>query len=301
MKIYYDNSANAELTCHRRAQYRLLYGIESKPSAEMLFGSAAHRVLECICRGATDSYDDKNQPIPFGQPLAAQYIEQIPQLVDDATTRFTLNSLQLPKFRVLVRWLLDHEIAPTPIIIHHGIPAVELKFTVPHGELVLCGTMDNITIENDTLVVTDYKFTTSKYPSDYLRDYNLKTQLWFYMYVIKHWGSQFLPSKYIGMPLAARIRAVFYENGLDTRDTTLTLYSDYIDQEMSRIMTTMVGRLREVIAYHNVGELAPKTGMATGACYKCPYAYICQLHNDKEERKQIEQAPKSQYNPLTFR
>lgn len=301
MKIYYDNSANAELVCHRRAQYRLLFGIETKPSAEMQFGSAAHRVLECVCRGATDSYDDKNQPVPFGAPLPAEYIMQLPQLIDDATTRFTLNSLQLPKFRVLTRWLIEHDIAPEPIELVHGTPAVELKFTVPHGELVLCGTMDNLSVENDKLVVTDYKFTTSKYPSDYMREYRLKTQLWFYMYVIKHFGSQFLPSKYIGMPLAARIRAVFYENGLDTRDTELCLCDDYVDTAMSSIMTQMVARLRAVMAYHNNNELAPKTGMATGSCYKCPFAYICQLHNDAEERKQIEQASKKQYNPLLFR
>lgn len=303
--MLYDNSANSELSCLRKAQLSLFYGVDRKPSVEMIFGSAVHRVLECIAKGLIDDVSDSNKPIPFGRKLDSNNIIAQMQLIEDALNRYSLNALMLPKFRELTKWLTAQDVVPALIPLHHNQPAAEVKFLVTdnnrYPSIEFCGTIDCISVENDVLILTDYKCTKSKYPSDYLRDYKLKSQLPFYMWIIENYGSQFLPSKYIGMPLAGRIRGIFYENGFDIRDGETLIWNDEHRRQIQFIINHMTQQLRWVEEHHKNNLLAPKTGMATGACYRCPHAHICMMHDTPEELRYIQSATKTTYNPLTFR
>jgi len=304
--MLYDNSANSQLSCLRKAQLSLFYGVDSRATPEMKFGSAVHRVLECLAKGHIDGVDDDNKPVPFSTPLNDNIVFKHIQLCEDATNRHELNSLQLPKFRELVRWLLSYDFEFNTLVpLQHGAVAAEVKFKVTdynrYPGIEFCGTIDRIDLVDDVLYVTDYKCTKSKYPSDYLRDYKLKSQLPFYLWIIENYGSQFLPSRYIGMPIAARIRGIFYEGGFDIRDGETMLWNDQHRRQIQFIINHMTQQLHWVAQHQEHNLLAPKTGMATGACYRCPHEHICMMHDDKAELAYIKTAPKTTYNPLNFR
>lgn len=302
--IRYDNSAHGAMSCMRRAQYLLALGIQSKASAEMTFGSAVHRVLECIAKGYTQP-EGTPLPIPL---LPDDPLENINPLLEDARSRYNLTGLQLPKFKLLVEELAvngDTHIAKA-ISLVHGRPAIEYKFEVQCKDFVFCGTIDCLGVEDlggiPHLLLTDYKATTSKYPSDYLRDYKLKSQLPFYMYMLQNYGHQFLPSKYVGLPLAARIRGIFYEcSPFDFRDSEIMFYTPTIAKQIHDIIKQGITYLGTIHAMTRDDELAPKWGMATGACYRCPYDYICRMNDEVRERSEIASIQRSAYDPLKFR
>ena len=305
--IRYDNSAHSAMACMRKAQYLLALGIQSNSSAEMIFGSAVHRVLECIAKGYIHPADlpesSPNLPLNPDDPL-----ENITPLVEDARSRYSLTSLQFPKFKLLVEDLaLNADLRiPTPITLVHGRPAIEYKFTVKCHDFDFCGTIDCLGLEDlggvPHLMLTDYKATTSKYPTDYLRDYKLKSQLPFYMYMLQNYGSQFLPSKYVGLPLAARIRGIFYEcSPFDFRDSEIMFYTPTIAKQIYDIIQQGITYLGTIHAMTRDDVLAPKWGMATGACYRCHYDTICRMNDEVREREHIAKTPRSAYNPLTFR
>lgn len=304
--MLYDNSANSQLSCLRKAQLSLFYGVDCKASPEMRFGSAVHRVLECIAKKHVDGVDENNHATPFTTPLNDNLLCKHIQLCKDATNRHELNSLQLPKFKELVRWLLARDLElDTLATLHHGAPAAEVKFRVTDDKrypgIEFCGTIDRLDIIDQVIYITDYKCTKSKYPSDYLRDYKLKSQIPFYLWIIENYGSQFLPSSYIGMPLAGRIRGIFYEGGFDIRDGETMLWNNHHRRQIQFIINHMTQQLHWVAEHHKRDVLAPKTGMATGACYRCPHEHICMMHDDKTELDYIKTAPKTTYNPLNFR
>lgn len=291
-----DNSALAEFSCLRRAQLRLCFGIKGYESPEMLFGSAAHRAVECINKGKCNPHNAG----PELFPLEGDELDHVSQIMRDVSQRYAIPELDRPRLRILVEQLVigkDRWI-PKPISDQY----VEYKFSIPgDGGLTFCGTLDLIGIESGHLVVTDWKFTTSKYPADYLRDYKLKTQLYFYLYMLTQYR-HLLPDEYRHLPMAARIRGVFASlSPLEIRDSEFAYLTPSIADEMHWILEDTERKYRYIRELTDGAILAPKNGMSTNACYRCPYARICANHDPNVEYTMVNDSPKAIYDPMKFR
>lgn len=294
MKLHLDNSAFQLLACSRRAQLRVISGIEEPSGGAADFGSAAHRALELLDKG--------HSPEDMVQAL-------------HSTNQF--NEADIPKAISLVNFFKLNRRIPDPITLANGLPAVEVKFSHRYGhfivpnasellEIYLEGTIDRIHIEDDILVITDYKTCADVTPykmEKKMKSYALQFQLPFYLYALKNFG--ILPASYLEYIKEDRYRLeiqLMFHNTAPPTFKKVPRYAfpeDFIDREVPLIINTKVS---EYVALAQLTQPAPHTGMTVyQACDYCGYRNACLVMGTAREAELLERLPIKEYNPLTFR
>ena len=292
MKLHLDNSAFQLLSCDRKAQLRVIQGVTdgSNPAAD--FGSAAHVALELLDKGHS------------------------PEEMVSTLHKKDLNEADIPKAISLVSFFKLGRKIPDPIDLN-GSPAVEIKFSYRYGnfilpnsaeliEVYLEGTIDRIHIEDDILVVTDYK--TAADATTYLIDkkiksYALQFQLPFYLYALKNFN--ILPASYLEYITENRYRLEIQLMFHNTQPPTFrkavrhAFSEDFIDREVPLIINKKVAQYIELA---QLTTAAPHTGMTVyKACDNCGYRQACLVMGTAREGELLARFPVKEYNPLTFR
>jgi len=314
-RILYDNSANSELRCPRRAQLKLMLGLHTPADRNMLFGSAFHRAVESLSKWELPTEDGSYESFNLerfqlnGQPntLAITQAASV-----EAANHYNLQGLDEDKLAIIVRKFYLEGQVPKPALGINSKPTVEIKFAQQLGKdeppVVLCGTIDNLTVttlgtdKTPYLVVTDYKSTSHKSPSHHLKGYMLDSQLPFYLWFLFHFRHTILPLELLALPLAARIRGIYVDlSPVFFADSDVITMSPRVIKDMDAVVNDSVNQLHYVHDLTKRDQLAPKLGIARGACKNCDFAHICIMHNEERERATIAAAPKRTYDPAKFR
>ncbi len=313
-KILYDNSANSELRCPRRAQLKLMLGLHTPADRNMLFGSAFHRAVESLSKWELPATDTAPARSFNSDIYMLDGTHNVLAIVQDAcveaAAHYNLQGLDEDKLALIVRKFYLEKQIPKPVLDLNGRPAVEIKFAYELGRdnppIYLCGTIDNLTVEKlgNTyyLIITDYKSTSHKSPSHHLKGYMLDSQLPFYLWFLYHFRHTILPPELLSLPLAARIRGIYVDmSPVYFADSDVITMSPRVMQDMDEIINDSVALFKNI---HNLtarNQLAPKLGIARGACKNCDFSHICIMHNEERERTAIAVAPKRVYDPAKFR
>lgn len=287
-----DNSAFSLLSCQRRFQLRVIEGRSSGRGDAASFGDAVHKMLEFLDKG--DSVDTM--------------IEKIHKLK---------LATDIPKALSLVTFFRMSRRLPAPLKLLDGSLAVELKFSHKYASLLLPsshelldiyleGTIDRIDIEDDVLVIRDYKTTQAATPykiSDVLSSYALSFQLPFYLYALRHFG--ILPASYQEYITARKYRMEILLLAGNTSPPTFKTYlrhafnDDFIDREVPLIINS---KIQEAVNIASLTTPAPHTGMTVyKACDNCEFRPACLVMGEAREDEILSRYDPVPYNPLSFR
>lgn len=289
MDINLDNSALSTLSCRRKFQLTVLEGLvsplEDKPQA---IGNATHKVIESVDLGSS---------------------------LDDAITEHTGNVDPLTLRKITTFFLATNKLPPAIII--NDKPAVEVKFKYHYGKYLLpdgkevnvylSGTIDRIHVENDRLIITDYK--TAADGSEYLQDkkkesYRLSFQLPFYVFALLKSG--ILPAEYEALlkdrQYSSQFILMFYNNNPPRYvKVPFAAYPDYfIHNEVPYIINTKIAQAIQVAQLKN--EPAPHDGMTVyKACEYCDFRPACLHMGEAKGAEYLERFNRRIYDPMTFR
>lgn len=291
MEINLDNSALSTLSCRRKFQLTVLEGLVNPiPDKAIETGNTAHKVLEDVDLGLS---------------------------IDDAIAKNENINVDPLTIRKIITFFVATNKLPPPIVMTDGKPAVEVKFKyhygkylLPNGDSIdvnLSGTIDRIHVENDRLIITDYK--TAADGSEYLQDkkkesYRLSFQLPFYIFALLKSG--ILPAEYETLlrerKYSAQFILMFYNNNPPRFvRVPFSAYPDYfIHNEVPYIINTKIAAAIEVMKLKN--EPAPHDGMTVyKACEYCDFRPACLHMGEARGAEYLERFSRRVYDPMTFR
>jgi len=291
MKIHLDNSAFSLLSCARKFQLRVVEGKKEGRGPEAAFGDGVHKLLEHIDKGSSpDEALSKVHKISLG--------------------------IDLPKALSLVTFYKMSRTLPPPIELPSG-PAVEVKFSHKYASILLPnshelldihleGTIDRIHLDDDILVLLDYKTTAAATP--YLLDkalasYALSFQPAFYLFALKNFG--ILPASYLDYITNRHYRIEIHLLAYNMSPPVFKKHirhafnDDFIDREVPLIVNS---RINAAVEIAGMTGPAAHTGMCVyKACDNCGYRPACLVMGEAREDEILSRYPIEPYAPLTWR
>lgn len=291
MILRLDNSALQLLHCKRRFQLTVIEGRRGPPDPVLSIGSALHIVLEYIDKG-------------LGLDTAI------------ATVKERYPTVDVGKVISTITMYLATVTSPPPLSLCDNTPAVEVKFTYPYASVItpqgdkvdveLVGTIDRMHIDNDWLVIRDYKSgiaATDSMITSTLSNYDLTFQLPFYLYCMKNSGT--LPAVYKDYIANHRYRTEIHHLFYNTKPPTIKrrtwqpFNTDFIDREVPLIINA---RISEAIQVAGLDRPAPHDGLNVyKACTYCPYKPACLSMGTDREVEFLSRFEITPYDPLSFR
>lgn len=284
-----NHSAIKLLACPRRYQLRVLRSLKEPTNASLSIGSAVHGLLEAFQKGPRnlqalriDKADGTFEEMPF--------VNAVPAICD----KYNVASLDRGKVYGAALAAIPKLTLP---LYHNEKPLVELKLTIPLDDgVILQGTIDDVTLTNQGVLITDHKTTSYMTISDIAKRYGYSSQVHFYGGLLARAREQYLPPHVQDIPIFGRYHVI----GLNKSPVT-TQFTPPVQCDVDRandIVTRAADLMRDIAAIDKTGSYALPTGMADNACYKCPYVNVC---HSKNIDKAVEEAEKEPYNPMTFR
>lgn len=192
-----------------------------------------------------------------------------------------------------------------------GKPATEVTFSIPYYEdayiiVNLCGTIDKIgKIKGGGYAIGDWKTTASWDEKAYLRDYDMKSQLRFYLLSLKLMNRHFPESQLgkIGLgDTGAFIDGVFLkEKQLDLAVKRSDVFQFGKDLELFE--RGLVRRIKQFSQAIQDGDVLLKEGIVLNTCerkyFKCPFFQVCRANNPAiEELVMTRDFVQRTYDPL---
>lgn len=291
MNLLLDNSALSLLFCKRKFQLTVINGLAKEEEENLNQGSAFHIIQEHRSKG--DSMD--------ASIVAAE--KKYPNLSLD---------------KVLGASVMYNTVSKLPPAIEiNGVKAIEYKFRFVYGNYImphlpepvtieLCGTLDHLGIEGDTLVFIDFKAPAAKSPAHMERimdSYLLSFQVPFYIWAICKSGM--LPAPYLELVKSGRYRSelhfVFYncEPPIVKKQRRGAFSSEFLDREVPHIVNS---KIQEAINIAVSATSAPHDGMNVyNACTYCQFKPACMELGTEKEIEYLSRFPAKQYNPMEFR
>lgn len=281
--IYLNNSSFYEMSCARRYYYRVVKGAApTEKSDSLIYGTFFHRVMQSIGPETT---------------LADLTLINKPKGFDDLPLQVAVNMCQLALklFR------------ENPAIYGECEREHFFEYESPYSPNVTrCGTADVLSFNGpaNTIDVYDYKTTAKPINGGFYVDYALKSQPYTYMICLKEYAkseSCTLPDKFKELLAAGRVRFAYIfvkynEPQLIVVNAPIYAASDALNKYSDVILE------HEILAaelHKRPIEFAVKQGMFNGACYRCPYKFVCSKHDADKEAAAIEKWPGGlkPYNP----
>jgi hypothetical protein len=269
--IYLDASSLKYLACEQRYAYSTIAGLRhTNPSDVLDCGSAIHKFAELYATGV--EYVD----------ALSQAISAYPRADKQAMIKVCAGreSIRIP-----------------PALMLNGKHAVEFYFEVPWRAtvidgvvyaIVICGTIDHLALDGQTIRIIDYKSTRKWKVEDIEKKYAYEVQLRFYPWVLKKFGAALLPIELYNIAYAGRMTAqvcAVQVSGNNPRWILLSPQSltehqyQVFDFEMESVLQQIVElRIRD----------PKRNGLLSNLCEWCDYAPLC--HAQSESVKDIVQS-----------
>ena len=156
-------------------------------------------------------------------------------------------------------------------------------------------------------MIDDHKTTEKTIDGELLRNYDLKSQPFFYTIAMRDLALQD-PEQFatMGLPAAAlqaaingriKFRYHFYSFGKD--EIVSTPYRLYNELELAEYERLFFEKELLAVYLHLNPAASTKDGTLTGACYFCPFKGICSLHDPEAEADRFSKWPLgfAEYNP----
>ena len=285
--FHFNNSSLQYLSCARRYYYQVVKGLLPPPGGNKYTaaGLGFHKMMQLV---GTDGWasvalrvmtDETNIPpsikkLPMPQRLqlagtADRIFQQHPELFQPNSLRehwfsFTLNE-------DFGQPLLDGEMcAAAP-----------------------CGTIDNLSIISDTLVLTDYKTTSKPIDPALTAGYKLTSQRFFYQMAALVME---LPKEMAILRDSLKVAWRYCYVQVESGDYYLEEPQLFDEYQLQHFRGLILDKAILAAAIHADPNLAVKEGILTGQCWKCPYSSIC-LAADEEAAMQSWYYGSQPYNP----
>lgn len=284
MDLLIDASALKDLACSRRFQFKILWGYRTEKSWYVKIGSAVHKLIELYSKGELDKFSI----IQMMQFLSDRNLD--PEK-DSTPIKASLDAIRAHRMGEVVT---DKD----------GVVGIEYRFLIKYAtidttQVYLCGTIDRIEwVEDMPGVVTldDWKSTSKPHQGIYTaNDFAASLQLYFYLYVFKH----YLKEKFPDVKGAfARIKAIHYNcfPGVVQPSSDVDLTPD-IEAAIPLMLHDAVQKIINIDSLEE--KIAYPEGLMYGECNRCDFWPVCQLKSEKEQKEYLHNNYKyKQYNPL---
>lgn len=285
--IYINSSALKLASCRRRFVLTQQGYAPEEPadSREILrTGNALHKFAELFTTLSGDT-------VEAARSAAAEYPDVARSIIIAAAGT-----------RIRVR-------IPPPIVVG-GRPAVEFKFRLPwyafeyagkQYQIVLCGTMDHIAIDQGLVTIFDYKSTRKRMADYALKKYEHSSQFAFYQWIMYKFASR------LGLPLdvanlvrsgkvASRVVPILIAAKEPiwvigpTRALSVYQFDEYEHHLRNLLFNTLVPAMLD-------GSTAAD-GMVNDSCQYCLFHKFCYEPNEERAREIFQSYPIKPYDPL---
>ena len=316
--ILVDASSFSKLNCKLKFYLHVIEGYTTiQKAADIEFGSALHLYKEhLIITG--------NQQTATS--IAVDYYRELCDSGDlwfkkgkeHLTPEFLRNICSLYYMHYYMDGYEDLEIVKV-----NDKPIVEHKVIYPLHEaetfrIMLAGTIDALCYNPriDQYFIVDLKSTSAPSPEDYLKQYEMSTQLWTYMTLIDIFGNENPQSFYgalQGKQLNALIDGIFLNKNLSKIKFKRNLPIPFDEHKAEEYWLSMSNRIASIISAIKLQAecpelmlLPPREGLVTGACVErfsvCPFFEACSTADSANTIKHLldGQYIKQYYNPLLF-
>jgi len=172
------------------------------------------------------------------------------------------------------------------------LPASEVTFEIDYYEdefikVILAGTIDGIgKITNGCYAIRDFKTTSSAEQNEYLDDYEMSTQLRFYIFslVLMHRIHPDSPLGQIGgTRIGAFIDGIFIKPKLTNNEYQRSKIFQFSEDEMAEFETNLNELIKKISRYIETGMWLRREGIVNGACKpgygKCSFWNVCRSGN----------------------
>lgn len=281
-EFYFNNSALQVLGCGRQYFYTYILGLKSPGKNQYLtLGSVFHEMMERVGRNGESAFTflftNKPKHLDKLEPKTANSLAHLAQKVYDENPHWFTE---------------DHK------------RELFCTFADPDAELVdPTLKLDLITYNQreDCIDIRDYKTTSKPLDGKFFQSYSLLSQRPFYIYHL-HKGADLIPD--LPPHWRAALRELRIRFGYVFVNYEQNIYSaeqlTYVDEAFLRQMAELFHEKKLIArAIQQDNSLAVKDGIATGLCWKCPYAFICSNHNEEKEKQLVEKWPygRAPYDP----
>lgn len=280
-----DFSALSTLVCGRRYQLTCVRGFDSS-SPDTNFGSAFHRFAELRGKG------DKTPVIELCTQISAEF------------------SVEPGKLLMLCAQFDSKFKFPEILTDKDGKPLVEWKFAQRIGTLrgyniVLCGTVDLLSMNKSNLVITDYKTTaaTGNAAERIVGEYVTSFQLPFYIFMLHKYLWQYLPEPLSGAASSLSIAGQYlmaYHSLTPAKfeyTAPITLHANAL-HSYEELLFNLINKAIDI---HERAALYPPEGMMYKVCPKCPFNHLCIMKDEERLLNVLNTYPTKQYDPTNFR
>ena len=179
---------------------------------------------------------------------------------------------------------------------HNGKKLVELKFCIPyyvddHVEILLEGTIDDLCKNRrGCYAIRDYKCTASGDPDEFMRSYELSTQLMFYYHAVK-WYAKTYPNsifaEFGSTNFACFIDGVFMrgkDKPVEFERSDMIFFKPERIAEFERLLQETCKRISQLV---QCGTRPDRYGIINGYCFghfKCPFFNVCAAPDERVEQ-----------------
>jgi hypothetical protein len=292
--IYYNNSSNQQLACTRWYKYQIVAGARVQKSRPLKAGSLFHD-MAATATPATNIFS-LTLPTPSRSPLFDSVDEltarKLASLVMDGLAKNTIN----PAAAREICFQIDDTAKIAEALRNNN--NIELPADT---QVVRIGTLDQVIYheDQDFIYIEDHKTTEKALDGEFIRNYELKSQPFFYVLGLRDLAiqdpEQFnklnLPGPALAAAQAGRIkfRYHFYSFGKD--EIVSSPPKLYHDLELAEYERLLFEKEQLAVYLHLYPAASTKDGTLTGACHFCPFKGICSLHDPELEADRFSKWP----------
>jgi hypothetical protein len=295
LDIPFDAHSTSYLTCHRKYQARVIFGIGSAGFGGSIFtqtGKLIHKYAERWAKWNNPAYDDMPAPVrDVMRTTEAIPVDGWGQSASELRPELRKPLMAFGMYLASVPPALRCSDPEQPLGVEHKFwfPMAETSSIIFHA----CGTIDKIeNHQNSFTVVRDWK-SMGKQDSQMADKYALGFQLDFYMHVLDRYLRPLFPD--MKENLYGMISTIEYN--MDPpyiRDSALTPCNNEMTESLIQKCFEDITRIVEL------GDtLAKPTGKLSDACHRCSLRLICSTHSEENLRQHYATSPKVPYNPLS--
>lgn len=292
--IYYNNSSNQQLACTRWYKYQIVAGAKTQKSRPLKAGSLFHD-MAATATPATNIFT-----LTLETPARSKLYNTVDELtarklaglVTDGLSRGTI----IPSAAREVCFQIDDTAAIALALQQNN--GIELPADV---RVIRIGTLDQIRYDADIdfVLIDDHKTTEKAIDGELIRNYDLKSQPFFYVIGLQDLAIQQPEDfKQLGLPEAAlaaaaagRIKFRYHLYSFGKDEILTTPYKLYHDLELEEYRRLIFEKEQLAVYLHLNPQASTKDGTLTGACYFCPFKTICSLHDPEAEADRFSKWP----------
>lgn len=281
-----NSSSLAKLSCETRYAYPVFRGLHTKPNEFSTFGVAFHE----FCKQYNLSSPSTIQALK----IAEQF-----KLPADQRTSFLGACTGRDRFVLGQNILREYQFA---------IPLWQRES--PRGtivQLTLMGTIDDISILDRQIIISDYKTKRTPYFDKAIAEYENGVQLSLYHYVVKKYGHRFIPAEHYaligdGKSFARYVMIMLSRPIPEWKSGPLTELTPIKMALFEESISCTAEKVFEMFCAFEENSMAGlhRDGWINNICPDCEYAGICHAKSDFERNLAVGQLTEYVYDPHNY-